>query len=168
VQYRQGRARGRRAAEELAPRNFVLPQLSHQALLKQVLDETKTGGTMDFANPRKASAREDRQPTLPRAKSTEPAALAVCLSHTSVSSRGTLVDRTAMRHQRNTQAVTAAFTVPAGQPVYREPRTSSRAGRRSLRADKPFMSAAAARFVESSLSAYERMPRDQRRIPRTL
>ena len=42
VQHGQRRRRGRRAAEQLAPRNFVAPTLSHWPLLKQILGEAKT------------------------------------------------------------------------------------------------------------------------------
>jgi hypothetical protein len=41
VQHGQRGARGSGATEELAPRDFVIPQLSHECLLKHVLGATK-------------------------------------------------------------------------------------------------------------------------------
>jgi hypothetical protein len=72
-----------------------------------------------------------------------------------------------MAHQRNTHAVAARYTQDA-RPAYREGRASTTTGRRTLRADKPYMSPGTAAFVERSLSAYERAPKDERLLPREL
>jgi hypothetical protein len=42
VQHRQRGAGGRRPAQQPAPGDFVVPQPSHEPLLKQVLDEPKS------------------------------------------------------------------------------------------------------------------------------
>src|ERR687896_384177 len=56
VQHGKSRRGGGCAAQELAPRDFVIPQLSHEALLKHVLGATKScwGGEAG-ARPRSAA-----------------------------------------------------------------------------------------------------------------
>jgi glycine cleavage system aminomethyltransferase T len=49
VQHRESRPGGGRATQELATRDFVIPQLSHEALLKHVLGEAKSWREYDRA-----------------------------------------------------------------------------------------------------------------------